>query len=631
MMTNRNTQCFCYHNNDVAPLMFLLLWPRSVTMSDNAVPQETPAAAAAEAPAKPSMAALRLDANKRFTTGDLGGAATLYEQCVAMLDEPADAVLETKAQRIDEALKCYGNLCTVRNKMKQRDACLAAALAGLRVSPVAPKPLAFRGMCEVDAAAAAFDAATTLEEQDAAVDGVMEGFRWAAAASLLAPNLTGQLAATHERFVQVMAKHCGAGAGAGSDCRSAVSKKRSGTLSGTGVVAEQRVPMNGIVADMSETLCVGYYADSLGKGLCVACATPKEKCIECPQCRAVCYCSEACSARYAARHAQHECAHFCRLQEMLRQIAAEGREAPEEVSEMASHVITALSCVQMGGADAELLLGLDHHSDEVTQSLGMTVPLVLDLLQGCDEPLVRRLCGVTRCNAVQLSDESGLGLGQAVFGGVASLFNHSCTPNAVLDPDRRTVRALRTIRPGEEVLVSYTPQLYLPRSMRQTVLSERFFFTCRCGRCSNDVLEPLVNGVLPTGRSDATEYFRAGAMNLAESIRLSDVDEVSVDQFEEVGKLQAELSNHLLPTHGLTQELRNSATFVCSVLGRHSEVAMLCREERLLWEMLVPGAVPVKVDKLRNVLAASGSGAAVLDGVTALEATMWKVYAGGAE
>ena len=73
-----------------------------------------------------------------------------------------------------------------------------------------------------------------------------------------------------------------------------------------------------------------------------------------------------------------------------------------------------------------------------------------------------------------------------------SWINHSCVPNATLswvngDFERKQVRAYRTIKKGEEILVSYdnTEQfIYGSRQFRRQCLLERCGFLCVCSECS---------------------------------------------------------------------------------------------------------------------------------------------------
>ena len=83
---------------------------------------------------------------------------------------------------------------------------------------------------------------------------------------------------------------------------------------------------------------------------------------------------------------------------------------------------------------------------------------------------------------------------------LASLFNHTCTPNMskVLLADWVFLRAARDISPGEELTQFYC-DIRMPVDMRQKELSDLFGFNCGCGRCrfemslekaAKDLLEP---------------------------------------------------------------------------------------------------------------------------------------------
>ena len=66
-----------------------------------------------------------------------------------------------------------------------------------------------------------------------------------------------------------------------------------------------------------------------------------------------------------------------------------------------------------------------------------------------------------------------------------SRFNHSCRPNAQyfwnVDTNTRDVRALRKIKQGEEITLSYNSTL--SREERRTYLKDQFNFDCSCEAC----------------------------------------------------------------------------------------------------------------------------------------------------
>lgn len=71
-------------------------------------------------------------------------------------------------------------------------------------------------------------------------------------------------------------------------------------------------------------------------------------------------------------------------------------------------------------------------------------------------------------------------LGTAVYV-VGAMMNHSCEPNALISFHGRElrVRALRPLRPGDELVHCYT-DVQSDVLMRQTLLRDDYFFTCSC-------------------------------------------------------------------------------------------------------------------------------------------------------
>ena len=90
----------------------------------------------------------------------------------------------------------------------------------------------------------------------------------------------------------------------------------------------------------------------------------------------------------------------------------------------------------------------------------------------------------------------------AVGGNDARFINHSCDPNAeaVVEGKRIFIYALRTIRPGEEVLYDYQYE----RTDDHTEEDEKFY-KCRCGaeNCRGSILAPPKKKRKPAARKRA--------------------------------------------------------------------------------------------------------------------------------
>ena len=68
---------------------------------------------------------------------------------------------------------------------------------------------------------------------------------------------------------------------------------------------------------------------------------------------------------------------------------------------------------------------------------------------------------------------------------VVSVANHSCDPNCMIVCDGPSVylRSLKPIKKGDELLISYFPTDN-PYWRRQQLLKEKYFFDCRCTKCT---------------------------------------------------------------------------------------------------------------------------------------------------
>lgn len=89
------------------------------------------------------------------------------------------------------------------------------------------------------------------------------------------------------------------------------------------------------------------------------------------------------------------------------------------------------------------------------------------------------------CNGFTVEDEELYHMGTAVYPDVA-LVNHSCLPNVIITFNGTTaeVRAVKEIKPGDEVMISYIDLLY-PTDDRNNRLLESYYFTCDCQECKN--------------------------------------------------------------------------------------------------------------------------------------------------
>ncbi|KPI87554.1 hypothetical protein ABL78_3351 [Leptomonas seymouri] len=416
---------------------------------------------------------------------------------------------------------------------------------------------------------------------------------------------------------------------------------------GCGVEAIRTIPSHAEVASLQTPFSVGGYEEFGGKGCCVECSlslknimtelqesdgdvdhnaredsdTNQEDAREredkrsaegglrtCPECDMVAYCSEECEVAHSKQHEEFECARMQRLKEMMNGINANEIDAPEQFYEIAYHCITTIAGIRSKREDYDSVSTLTAHADAVLKALHPIGPLIANLFRGEEQPpLLCHVIGVLRCNAIEVADASGLGVGKGLYLGMmcASYYNHSCAPNCAIDAVQRRIITTRTIQVGEELTIAYIPQLYWPTRLRQECLSEGFFFTCGCPRCAEGTKDAFENALcmaLPTGRKDATAHYHPIVQVRCTAVRVRNTDDITVKDAEELNDLLTELMKHLFPFHYLCHEVRNCLSFVYAVLADDQQCLSSCLDELLLWECVLPGALPVKEFKISNAL-----------------------------
>jgi hypothetical protein len=80
---------------------------------------------------------------------------------------------------------------------------------------------------------------------------------------------------------------------------------------------------------------------------------------------------------------------------------------------------------------------------------------------------------------------------------VASLFNHSCRPNAVVlfDGFLLSIMAIEPIAASQEITIAYVDPAH-DRQHRQSLLMNKYAFTCQCVRCVDTTIYGRIDGLL---------------------------------------------------------------------------------------------------------------------------------------
>jgi hypothetical protein len=155
-------------------------------------------------------------------------------------------------------------------------------------------------------------------------------------------------------------------------------------------------------------------------------------------------------------------------------LVAHRSEAPQEALLSAAQMATLLSSY------AGTRRVADPDATEAAQE-GPPEPWRLDV----DVSAATALLLALSCNAHAVCDAELRPLGRGVYP-VAACANHSCSPVSALTFRglRAQLRALATLRPGDEITLAYV-DVCAPAAERRAELRRGYFFDCRCDRCAS--------------------------------------------------------------------------------------------------------------------------------------------------
>lgn len=151
--------------------------------------------------------------------------------------------------------------------------------------------------------------------------------------------------------------------------------------------------------------------------------------------------------------------------------------------------------------------------------------------------VIKDLLNRTLRNSFAISDQFNDEMARGIFPS-ASIFNHSCRPNAWAYFDNKMsirITAIRSIKKGDEICVSYTNGFDAPQT-RRIELRRSFGFWCECSLCAN---EPK------TTETDITQIIGCETCNQRSNRNL---DCSSEEQRNNLSQLQADIKRLATPT-----------------------------------------------------------------------------------
>lgn len=123
----------------------------------------------------------------------------------------------------------------------------------------------------------------------------------------------------------------------------------------------------------------------------------------------------------------------------------------------------------------------------------------------------------------------------------AALINHSCDYNSVVvfDGEELSVKAVRPIKKGEQIFISYIDTTY-PYDTRRKELSERYFFHCRCSKCLLGT-DALGDGYIETAKDNS--FLEAAFCQASTSINAARDDSDAESALEKLNSARHVLSH----------------------------------------------------------------------------------------
>lgn len=116
---------------------------------------------------------------------------------------------------------------------------------------------------------------------------------------------------------------------------------------------------------------------------------------------------------------------------------------------------------------------------------------------------------VFKSNNFSIDDIDMFAIGEGTYP-IASLFNHSCRPNAVVmfEGALASIHAIEDIPENTEIFISYVDAAH-SREHRQKSLREKYYFTCQCERCTTHAERPYLSQIDDLLGNELSEWDRA--------------------------------------------------------------------------------------------------------------------------
>jgi len=256
---------------------------------------------------------------------------------------------------------------------------------------------------------------------------------------------------------------------------------------GKGLFAREKINVGDEI--LTEKPLVSTLTNAKCRGVrCDFCFAEPEKLLKCSICKFVYYCGKKCQLEDWSMH-KRECK--CLKKVMPKQ--------PPDLCRLLSHLLFKYywKSNTLNREEVEGLSGDKTRISNARKEAFFTFGAVLfEYLEECpidleEADILSLLCKIS-CNSFTVTNAELNTIGTGIYK-VGSYLNHSCDPNAcaVFSGNVISIRAMKTIVPGEEILISYT-DLMQPSAVRKSELLEGYMFDCTCAHCDGDPMRDML-------------------------------------------------------------------------------------------------------------------------------------------
>jgi len=343
-----------------------------------------------------------------------------------------------------------------------------------------------------------------------------------------------------------------------------------------------------IFEQMAEHVC--HYCfnmvvrDKTGKGMTTL--------LRCSSCKFARYCSRECQKKAWPQH-KKECM-------AVRRIAP--RVANDEVR-MVSQILWRQAELKGKRSSSESLCKVDELCDHLKDMKFEDVHKVEENSKEIgdyfgyenlpdDDEYIDHLFGIVACNGMSITDMRGLQyLGVAIHP-TLNLINHDCDPNcvAVSCGPNIFVRAVKPIKEGEELFISYIDQA-APSKDRREMLKDQYYFDCGCKQCECGVKDDLRTAYLlpPEDVSEKqSNYMERHSDIMIKKIASSKKCQAWERVATQAGGTLMQQENLLDDTHLKKLNILQTCSEVSAILNHYDDAAQYAERVLAAYEQLYP-------------------------------------------